>query len=323
MFATTGSMMTNARFGDNTHLAETVTSTEDLGLFEIWKNLAKKDAKFGRPEKFIGPVEKTKWMSFFLTVTDYPEFFQRLEKMTGSKSGTGGAITIRDSGWEFSIMIYDREYFPQQKELNQDVLWGDGLFGERLGNYIKKPMAECTGEEILTELLYHLDMLDMRDELIEHSHVSTCMMPYITSQFMPRRESDRPRIIPQGCTNLALIGQYVEMPGDVAFTIETSVRSPLEAVYGLTGLEKEVPEVCPCQYDMRYFLERMKKFAGIKGPLTEKDLPKVNPLKMKDMMNEMLAQINSLPPYDIMYQGRDKSVAMKDSVLSPGYPKVE
>lgn len=49
---------------------------------------------------------------FFLTVEDYPEFFERLEKMTGSKSGTGGGITFMDSGWEMSLVIYDRDYFP-------------------------------------------------------------------------------------------------------------------------------------------------------------------------------------------------------------------
>jgi myosin-crossreactive antigen len=46
------------------------------------------------------------------------------------------------------------------------------------------------------------------------------MMPYITSQFMPHKISDRPRIVPDGCTNLAFIGQYVEVPGDAVFTVE-------------------------------------------------------------------------------------------------------
>ena len=144
-------MMTNATFGDNTHIAPVNRDTSDLGLFTIWQNLAKKHEKFGHPEKFISSIDKTKWMSFFLTVKDYPEFFQRLERMTGSRSGTGGAITLKDSPWEFSFVIYDRDYFPNQRELNADVLWSDGLFGERIGTSVKKPMSECTGEEILTE----------------------------------------------------------------------------------------------------------------------------------------------------------------------------
>lgn len=260
-------------------------------------------------------------MSYFITVKDYPEFFQRLERMSGSQSGTGGIITVKDSGWEISLMLYDRDYFPNQRANNEDVLWGDGLFGERPGDYIRKPMAECTGEEILLEILYHFNMLDIKEEVLAHAHISTCMMPYITSQFMPRTGTGRPRVVPEGCTNLAFMGQFVEIPGDVVFTIETSVRTPLQAVYQLTGLEKELIEVYPAEYDMRYFLERMKKFAGIEGPVTEKDLPKINPLKINEMKHQLLDKINSIPPYYIMYQGKDRSVALKKSVLNPQFPK--
>lgn len=325
VFLTSGSMMTKARYGDNTHIAETDRSTDDLGLFTIWKNLARRNKKFGNPDKFLGNIDKTKWMSFFLTVEGYPQFFDRLEKMTGSKRGTGGGITFMDSGWEMSLVIYDREYYPDQKQKNRDVLWGDGLFGERIGSYIKKPMAECTGNEIIEEMLYHFNMLDMKDEVLKHAYVSTCMMPYITSQFMPRKEIDRPKIIPDGCTNLAFIGQYVEVPRDVVFTIETSVRTPLEAVYMLTGLDKEIIEVNPARYDLRYMVERVKKFAGIKGEIKETDIPKINPVKLffarKKLKKLILKKLNDIPPYYIMYPGRDKSVALKDSVFSPQFPK--
>ena len=321
VLVTNGSLMTNSTFGDNTHVAPTNRRTDDLGLFTIWQNLAKKHEKFGHPEKFIGPIDKTKWMSYFVTIKDYPEFFERLEKLTGSKPGTGGCITMKDSGWEMSLMLYDRDYFPNQRANNEDCLWGDGLFGEREGNYIKKPMAECTGEEILTEILYHFNLMDMKDEVLSHAHISTCMMPYITSQFMPRTCTDRPKVVPDGCTNLGFIGQFVEVPGDVVFTVETSVRTPLEAVYQLTRLDKEIIEVNPAQYDMRYFKQQIMKFNAIKGDFTSKDLPKINPLKMKEIEKELLYKINHIPPYYIMYQGRDKSVALKDSVLSPEYPK--
>lgn len=323
VFVTNGSLMTNATFGDNSHVAKENRDSDDLGLFTIWQNLAKKNEKFGHPERFLGQIDKTKWMSVFITVKDYPQFFNRLEQLTGSKSGTGGCITIKDSGWEISGMLYDRDYFPNQRKNNEDVAWFDGLFGERNGNYIKKPMAECTGDEILTEILYHLNLLDMKDEVLAHTHVSTVMMPYITSQFMPRTASDRPRVVPDGCTNIAFIGQFVEVPGDVVFTIETSVRTPLEAVYALTGLEKDIIEVYPSQYDMRYFKERMMKFSNISGDITEKQLPKINPLKVKNMKKMLIEKVNAIPPYYIQYPGKDKSVAGKKSVLNPKYPKVK
>lgn len=323
VFVTNGSLMTNATFGDNDHVIKENRDTNDLGLFTIWKNLAKKHEKFGHPERFLGAIDKTKWMSVFITVKDYPEFFNRLEKLTGSKSGTGGCITIKDSSWEISGMLYDRDYFKNQRENNEDVAWFDGLFGERVGDYIKKPMAQCTGNEILTEILYHLNLLDIKDEVLSHTHVSTVMMPYITSQFMPRSAKDRPTVVPDGCTNIAFIGQFVEVPGDVVFTIETSVRTPMEAVYALTGLEKDIIEVYPSQYDIRYFKERMKKFSNIKGDVTDENLPKVNPLKLSKMKKKLLAKVNAIPPYYIQYPGRDKSIAQKESVLDPKYPKVK
>jgi len=321
VFVTNGSLMTNSTFGDNNHQALVNRRTDDLGLFTIWQNLAKRDRKFGNPEKFLGQIDKTKWMSYFITIKDYPEFFTRFEKNTGSKPGTGGCITVKDSGWEISLVLYDRDYFPNQRINNEDVLWGDGLYGERCGNYIKKPMCECTGNEILQEILYHFNMLDIEEEVLAHAHVSTCMMPYITSQFMPRTCTDRPKIVPDGCTNIAFIGQFVEVPGDVVFTIETSVRTSLEAVYALTGLDKEIIEVYPAQYDMRYFKQQIMKFNAIDKEFTENDFPKLNPLKFNKIKHEILYKINSIPPYYIMYPGRDKSVATKKSILNPAYPK--
>ena len=142
---------------------------------------------------------------------------------------------------------------------------------------------------------------------------------------MPRREIDRPRIVPDGCPNLAFIGQYVEVPRDVVFTIETSVRTLLEAVYMLTGLDKEIIEVNPARYDLRYIKERVMKFAGVKGEISDSDLPKINPFKLwrakAKLVKEILKKVNEIPPYYIMYPGRDKSVALKDSVLNPQFPR--
>ncbi len=165
-------------------------------------------------------------------------------------------------------------------------------------------------------------MLGIKDELLAHTYVSTCMMPYITSQFMPRKASDRPRNVPEGCTNFGFIGQYVELPVDVVFTVETSVRTGLEAVYKLLNLDKEIIEVYPSKFDIRYNIDRFKKFAGIPldQPITEDDLPKINPLEARKLKAKMLARINSYPNYYSMYTGRDKSVSWKESVLNPKFP---
>lgn len=67
--------------------------------------MAARNKKFGGPDKFLGKSDQTKWMSFFLTVEGHPEFFNRLERMTGSRSGTGSGITFMDSSWEMSLIM--------------------------------------------------------------------------------------------------------------------------------------------------------------------------------------------------------------------------
>ena len=105
------------------------------------------------------------------------------------------------------------------------------------GDYVKKPMKECTGKEITEEWLYHLGVpVDQIPELAENSAVCVpTMMPYITAFFMPRRKGDRPDVIPDGCVNFAFLGQFAETPRDTIFTTEYSVRTAMEAVYGLLG----------------------------------------------------------------------------------------
>lgn len=181
-------------------------------------------------------------------------------------------------------------------------------------------MQSCTGEEIMTEILYHLGLLDMKDEMLKRCHVSVAAMPYITSQFSPRKISDRPRVMPKGCTNLAFIGQFAEIPGDVAFTVETSVRTALEAVYALTRLDKEVLEVIPVRYDIRYSIDRFRKFAGVKGEITARDLPKIRLRDIPKLKKGLIKMLNGYPSFASLYAGRDKTVPLQESALSPRAP---
>lgn len=319
VFVTNGSMTQNSCFGDNNIVAYLDRSTEDRGLFTLWEKLAKKHEKFGHPEKFISDIDKSKWVSFFPTIKGCPQFIKKLEELTGSKAGTGGQVNIADSSWELAFILHHKPFFPDQAD-DEDVFYGYGLSGEREGDYIKKPMGECTGDEILTELLYHLNLLYMKDKLLAHTYVSTAMMPYITSEFMPRKIADRPKVVPDGCTNLGFIGQFVEVEDDCVFTVETSVRTAMEAVYKLTKLDKEILEVYPSRYDIRDTIDKVKKNANIKGKITEKYLPKIHLLKLLELKKNLLDYVNSIPPYYHMYTGRDQTVPEKESVLKPKYP---
>ena len=96
---------------------------------------------------------------------------------------------------------------------------------------------------------------DLLPAILETTKCIPCMMPFITSQFMPRTKGDRPAVRPVGTTNLAFIGQFCEMPDDVVFTVEYSVRSAQTAVYSMFGVDKEVSPVYKGTHDLGVLLE--------------------------------------------------------------------
>jgi oleate hydratase len=65
-------------------------------------------------------------------------------------------------------------------------------------------------------------------------------------------------VIPAGSKNLAFIGQYAEIPDDVVFTVEYSVRSAQTAVFGLLGLERKVSPFYKGQHDPRILFDALK-----------------------------------------------------------------
>jgi len=83
-------------------------------------------------------------------------------------------------------------------------------------------------------------------------------MPYITSQFLVRKGGDRPDVVPEGSTNLAFLGQFSELPDDVVFTVEYSVRSAQVAVYTLLKLDKKPSPLYKGQHDPRVLFDALK-----------------------------------------------------------------
>ena len=71
VIVTLGSMTQNSCMGDNVTIAATNRDQEHRGLFTLWESLARKNEKFGHPEKFISDIDKTKWMSVFPTTKGY------------------------------------------------------------------------------------------------------------------------------------------------------------------------------------------------------------------------------------------------------------
>ena len=132
------------------------------------------------------------------------------------------------------------------------MFWGYGLAVDKPGDFVKKPMSACTGREIMTEVLGHLRIeAEARRRFSKPRICIPCMMPFITSQFLRREKGDRPQVVPQGWKNLAFTGQFCELPEDVVFTVEYSVRSAQAAVYALLGLKRKPPAVYKGKFDPR------------------------------------------------------------------------
>ena len=93
------------------------------------------------------------------------------------------------------------------------------------------------------------------EELAQNSaNTVPVMMPYIDAFFMPRNDTDRPKIVPDGAVNFAFIGQFAETKRDTIFTTEYSMRTGMEAVYTLLKVDRGVPEVWGSTYDVRDLL---------------------------------------------------------------------
>jgi len=275
VIVTTGSMTEDSVYGNNTtapiQKIDNSTSGQSAG-WKLWKNLAEKSPIFGRPEKFCSDIEKSSWESATLTCRP-SAFVDKLKEYAvndpySGKTVTGGIITITDSNWLMSFTCNRQPHYPTQPD-DILVIWVYALFMDKDGNYVKKAMPECTGNEILAELCYHLGIEDKLDNVIENTIVRTTFMPYITSMFMPRAKGDRPAIVPDGCTNLGLVGQFVETNNDIVFTMESSIRTARVAVYSLLKLNKQVPDILPTQYDIRHLLKATKVLNDYKPFLGE------------------------------------------------------
>ncbi len=239
-FITIGSMTADSRNGDDDHAPALVHDKRD-GAWTLWEKMAHKAPGLGRPTAFCGNVDESKWESFTLTMRSRL-LIDRIAAFSGNQPGTGGLMTFKDSSWLMSIVVPHPPHFAGQPE-DVFTLWGYGLFIDEKGDYIDKPMALASGQEILTELIHQLGFEDVLDEVRGTSTVIPVMMPYITSQFQPRGPADRPPVIPRGAKNFALLGQYVEIPEDAVFTVEYSVRGAMHGVYGLLGLTNEIPPI--------------------------------------------------------------------------------
>jgi oleate hydratase len=253
VFLQNGSMTDASSLGSMTRVPGKLTKI-DSGGWTLWEKLAEGRSDFGNPAAFNGSIAQSFWESFTVTLKT-SVFFDKMQQFSGNEPGTGGLVTFKDSNWLMSIVLAHQPHFTNQPA-DVQVFWGYSLFPDRVGNFVAKPMAECNGAEILKELCGHL-RFDL--ETVESAICIPCRMPYITSMFMPRMRGDRPLPVPSSSRNLAFISQFVEIPDDVVFTVEYSVRAAQMAVYQLLGIDREIPPITPHDKSFRVQFDALVK----------------------------------------------------------------
>jgi oleate hydratase len=180
---TLGSMTTGSVLGTNTTppaplpISKPDTAPDSLdGSWALWHRLSLENPKFGNPLKFCTRIQESTWESFTVTLKS-PEFLKHMTEWTKNEPGTGALMTLKDSAWLMSIVIPHQPHFINQPK-DVQVFWGYGLFPDKVGDYVKKPMYECSGEEIFSELLQHLQV--PLEPTLKDAITIPCVMPYIT-----------------------------------------------------------------------------------------------------------------------------------------------
>ncbi|MGN0263884.1 MAG: oleate hydratase [Oliverpabstia sp.] len=276
VFITNGGCVENSAMGSQNTPAPYNPEIKPGGGWDMWRRIAAQSPDFGNPDKFCYDSELCNWMSATVETLDqriipYITNICKRDPFTG-KVVTGGIVSVKDSSWLLSWTINRQPQFRSQPK-DHCLVWVYALFNDRPGDYVKKPMRDCTGKEICMEWLYHIGVPENEiEELAENSaNTVPVMMPYIDAFFMPRNDTDRPKVVPDGAVNFAFIGQFAETARDTIFTTEYSMRTGMEAVYTLLNVDRGVPEVWGSTYDVRDLLNATVKLRDGE-PLTEMKL---------------------------------------------------
>lgn len=288
VFYTNGSNVENSTYGAQDKAPGMDGEIHEGGSFDLWRKIAVHSDKFGKPDKFCMDPEDSNWVSATVNTLDdkiipYIEKITKRAPLTGHVV-TGGIVSVPDSNWLLSWTINRQPQYRDQPK-GQVLVWLYGMFSDRPGNFVKKSMRECTGKEICEEWLYHLGVPeDQIEEMAEKSaNTVPVMMPFASAYFQPRKDGDRPLVVPKGSKNFAFIGNFAETPRDTVFTTEYSIRTGMEAVYTLLDIERGVPEVWGSVYDVRDLMNATVQLRDGK-PITDMDLGLIKRFELKEAL---------------------------------------
>lgn len=240
LIATVGSPNSGGQLGSNSEPVPKHPDPDDFtyGDWSLWFHLAQKSPRFGDPLNFNSHIQESTVVTFTTTLYD-SEFLLLYRTLTHDTPGSSALLSFPESNWLLSISVPHQPVFSHQPS-HTYVIWGYGLCPEKMGNAVDKTMTRCTGREIMTELLFHLNF--PFENILLKSLTIPCVLPLGTSALLPRHPESRPQVLPPNTRNIAVLGQFTEVPRDTTFNMAYSVRGAQLAVQKLMGLQKPIPK---------------------------------------------------------------------------------
>lgn len=251
VIVTVGSPISGSLFGTNGASPPGIQAAAETLLnwdWSIWFRLAAKSTKFGNPSAFCTHISESLLETF--TASFPPSEFKLIcAHIRRALPQDGHLISVADSNWSLKIVL-PQPRIPKGQPDKIYVLLGYALTPKEYGNFVKKPMCLCSGDEILAELLWHFNI--PFQNILPTAHAVPRVMPFGLSPLLKRSYGDRPNVIPRNTTNIALVGQYVEIEDETALSLEYGVRCARLAVHDLMKLRSKLPGVKKSKVVARY-----------------------------------------------------------------------
>ncbi|KAJ5987120.1 hypothetical protein N7451_011485 [Penicillium sp. IBT 35674x] len=234
VFITPGSTVSGMTRGTNDHPPgrHSLEPHDELDEnWAIWLEIGTRNDILGNPYNFCTRESESLLESFTITTSD-PGLIEYIDLHTHNHTEAGSIISFDESPWKLTCCIPTQPVFVHQPA-NIRIFWGFALFARRQGDYVRKPMYDCSGAEITKELLGHLHFASQPSKTTTIPRV----MPRMTAMLLIRSPNDRPQVIPPSISNLALIGPFVEIPHYSCVDTSYGVRTAQLAVSRLMGLD--------------------------------------------------------------------------------------
>ncbi|KAJ5982811.1 hypothetical protein N7451_012911 [Penicillium sp. IBT 35674x] len=196
--------------------------------WSIWLDLANKSAGLDNPYNFCTRQTESMLESFTIT-TQEPGLYEGLQSLSKCKSEAGAFISLCDSNWKLNLCVPSQPAFAEQAR-DVRVLWGFAQSPRVEGNYVKRKMLHCSGDDILCEILGHLNIY-CNPPLTQIVTIPR-VMPRMSSLFLTRTVT----------SNVGLVGPFTDFPLYTCADISYGIRTAKTAVHELMGIEKDLED---------------------------------------------------------------------------------